>query len=200
MSIHCPMDQSGETFLHLILEVVTSEYCLSVSQCLILQNMSMYISVHVTTFLLSELPIKPFSFCYFLTELYDGKIEQVDKKLVIDKETKQSTQERLFDFIAQCVAEFIKEKKLTKKLPLGFTFSFPVHQTSLTSGTLIRWTKDFSASGAEGQDVVKLLKQAFERRGVSVELCILLYCTWSIPEHNDCIVDWYVQLNIAHIQ
>lgn len=27
---------------------------------------------------------------------------------------------------------------------LGFTFSFPVRQTSIASGTLIKWTKGFS--------------------------------------------------------
>ena len=92
---------------------------------------------------------------------------QIDKKLMIDDETKQSTQEKLFDFIAQCVADFNKEQKITTKLPLGFTFSFPVKQHSLTSGDLIRWTKDFTASGAVGKNVVQLLKEAFDRRGVS---------------------------------
>lgn len=103
----------------------------------------------------------------FFTGLDKGKMTQVDKKMVIDDKTKQSTQEVLFDFIAQSVATFVKEQGITTKLPLGFTFSFPVHQTSLISGTLIRWTKEFSASGAEGNDVVRLLKEAFNRQGVS---------------------------------
>lgn len=91
---------------------------------------------------------------------------QIDKQMVIDDHTKQSTQEILFDFIAKSVAEFMEEHKISTKLPLGFTFSFPVRQTSLISGTLIRWTKDFSATGAEGEDVVRLLRDAFARRGV----------------------------------
>lgn len=82
----------------------------------------------------------------------------------IDDATKQGTQEKLFDFIANAVDTFSKEKGITAKLPLGFTFSFPVHQTSLISGTLIRWTKDFSASGAVGENVVELLKEAFKRK------------------------------------
>lgn len=32
---------------------------------------------------------------------------------------------------------------------------------------LIRWTKGFNCSGVEGEDVVKLLKEAIHRRGVS---------------------------------
>lgn len=93
-------------------------------------------------------------------------MSQVDKQMVIDDKTKQSTQEVLFDFIAKSVAGFMKEQNITTKLPLGFTFSFPVAQTSLISGTLIRWTKDFSATGAMGMDVVQLLRQAFNRQGV----------------------------------
>ncbi len=82
----------------------------------------------------------------------------------IDMATKQGTQEKLFDFIADSVAKFTKDNNITTKLPLGFTFSFPVHQTSLISGTLIRWTKDFSAEGAVGVNVVGLLKEAFEKK------------------------------------
>ena len=95
-------------------------------------------------------------------------IVQVSKKMTIDDATKQSTQEKLFDFIAKAMADFVKEQGIKDKLPLGFTFSFPVHQTSLVSGTLITWTKDFNASGAEGNDVVCMLRDAIDRRpGVS---------------------------------
>lgn len=105
----------------------------------------------------------------FFVELQNGSTEQEFEKLFIDEKTKQSSQEVLFDFIADCVAKFIKDRKIAKKLPLGFTFSFPVKQESLISGKLIRWTKDFKATGAEGQDVVQLLKAAFDKRGVSIQ-------------------------------
>ena len=101
------------------------------------------------------------------TEIKDREISQLDKKLRIDDRTKQSTQEELFDFVAQALLEFEKEHNITENLPIGFTFSFPVHQTSLISGTLIRWTKDFTAKGAEGQDVTKMLEAALRRKGVS---------------------------------
>lgn len=32
----------------------------------------------------------------------------------------------------------------------GFTFSFPVKQTSIDSGILIKWTKGFAVSGTVG--------------------------------------------------
>ena len=98
-------------------------------------------------------------------------------KVEIDTATKQSDQITLFDFIAKSVAEFCKDRNISQKLPLGFTFSFPVRQTSLTSGELIRWTKDFTAKDCVGHDVVKMLRDAFVRRGVSrvfvTQLCEL---------------------------
>lgn len=54
-----------------------------------------------------------------------------------------------------------------EKLPLGFTFSFPLRQLGLTKGILSRWTKGFNCEGVEGEDVVLLLKEAIARRGVS---------------------------------
>lgn len=41
---------------------------------------------------------------------------------------------QLFDHIAHCMAIFIEENNIdkSKKLPLGFTFSFPCKQEGLT--------------------------------------------------------------------
>ncbi|KHN86235.1 Hexokinase-2 [Toxocara canis] len=73
----------------------------------------------------------------------------------------------LFDHIAECLAKFVLDKNLFSKagtLPLGFTFSFPCAQEGLTKARLITWTKGFSASGVEHEDVVKLLREACKRR------------------------------------
>ncbi|KAF3792439.1 Hexokinase-2 [Nymphaea thermarum] len=43
---------------------------------------------------------------------------------------------------------------------LGFTFSFPVEQTSIASGTLIKWTKGFSIDETVGKDIVAELVAA----------------------------------------
>lgn len=55
----------------------------------------------------------------------------------------------LFDFIASSLKEFIdkgndSEVLLGGKRDLGFTFSFPTKQNSISSGVLIKWTKGFS--------------------------------------------------------
>merc|ERR1719458_388938 len=82
----------------------------------------------------------------------------------------------LFDHIASCLAEFVKDRKLeTETLPLGFTFSFPCKQEGLAKASLVRWTKGFNCEGVEGEDVVALLNQALDKRGdVKIDVCAIL--------------------------
>lgn len=103
---------------------------------------------------------------------------------------------QLFDHIVHCIADFMEYMGMKgASLPLGFTFSFPCHQTrldqvslehtqmhklcvflccdtvatliSVSQGILIKWTKGFKASGCEGEDVATLLKDAIHRSEVS---------------------------------
>lgn len=87
-------------------------------------------------------------------------------KFVMDKRHRSGPGTELFDFIAACMEKFLKKYKAAGGvyLDLGFTFSFPVRQTAVASGTLISWTKDFTATGVIGEDVVRLLNEALERR------------------------------------
>ena len=58
--------------------------------------------------------------------------------------------QELFDFIAAALAKFVASEGEDfhllegRQRELGFTFSFPVKQSSIASGTLIKWTKGFS--------------------------------------------------------
>ncbi|GLU22306.1 hypothetical protein SLE2022_383940 [Rubroshorea leprosula] len=76
------------------------------------------------------------------------------------------TSNGLFDFIVTELAKFIAEEgpdfQLTpgRKRELGFTFSFPVMQSSIAPGTLLWWTKGFSIDDIVGQDVVAELTKA----------------------------------------
>ncbi|XP_074780306.1 hexokinase-1 isoform X11 [Athene noctua] len=73
---------------------------------------------------------------------------------------------RLFDHVAECLGDFMEKQQIKdKKLPVGFTFSFPCRQSKLDEGILITWTKRFKASGVEGADVVRLLNKAIKKRG-----------------------------------
>lgn len=90
-----------------------------------------------------------------------------------------------------------------RKRELGFTFSFPVKQTSISSGILIKWTKGFAVSGTvrasqiqvqnsfrcfacvmilmtdlksfqSGKDVVACLNEAMQRQGLQMQVSALV--------------------------
>ncbi|XP_060209857.1 hexokinase-2 isoform X1 [Lycium barbarum] len=91
-----------------------------------------------------------------------------------------SSSDALFDFIATALAKFVATEGDDFHLPpsgqreLGFTFSFPVKQMSVASGTLIKWTKGFSIEDAVGKDVVGELIKAMERVGLDVRVAALV--------------------------
>ncbi|OAY82144.1 Hexokinase-1 [Ananas comosus] len=86
----------------------------------------------------------------------------------------------LFDFIASALAQFIASESDDFHLPdgrqreLGFTFSFPVKQSSIASGALIKWTKGFAIDGTVGEDVVAELTRALERQGLDMRVSALV--------------------------
>ncbi|KAL3894873.1 MAG: hypothetical protein SGCHY_005021 [Lobulomycetales sp.] len=104
------------------------------------------------------------------------------KKFVVREDLKTGTAKELFDFFALCVEQFmlqdlgLEKADLSADPPrkLGFTFSFPVQQTSLAKGYLVSWTKGFSATGVVEQDVVALLQEAFARREININVAALV--------------------------
>lgn len=111
------------------------------------------------------------------------------EKHVVKKESKQfsipphlmvGSSHELFDFIAAALANFVATEDENFVLPpgrqreLGFTFSFPVRQLSLASGTLIKWTKGFLIEDAIGQDIVAELTKAMERVGLDMHVTALV--------------------------
>ncbi|KAK1882186.1 Hexokinase-2 [Dissostichus eleginoides] len=95
------------------------------------------------------------------------KVLKMDSQIcAIPKEMMLGSGEQLFDHIADCLGHFLVSHNLKgQTLPLGFTFSFPCEQKEIDKSILIRWTKGFNCSGVEGEDVVKLLRKAIDRRG-----------------------------------
>jgi hexokinase len=93
---------------------------------------------------------------------FQAKIYEIPKAIQVGTGT------ALFDHIAMCLSDFVKEQNIQdESLPLGFTFSFPCRQIGLTEGILIKWTKGFNCEGVVGENVVELLNAAIKRRDVS---------------------------------
>ncbi|XP_077933764.1 hexokinase HKDC1 [Halichoerus grypus] len=95
----------------------------------------------------------------------------------------------LFDYVADCLADFMKTKGLKhKKLPLGLTFSFPCRQTKLEEGILLSWTKKFKARGVQGTDVVSCLTKAI-RKHKDIDVDILALVNDTVGTMMTCAYD-----------
>lgn len=102
---------------------------------------------------------------------------------------------KLFSFLALQIEKFLKEhhndhfesrrkRRPTFSVPqgyreedifyLGFTFSFPVEQTAINSGKLMRWTKGFDIPEAVGKDVCALLQAEVDKLSLPVRVAALV--------------------------
>uniref|UniRef100_A0A0E0JNF0 4-hydroxy-4-methyl-2-oxoglutarate aldolase n=1 Tax=Oryza punctata TaxID=4537 RepID=A0A0E0JNF0_ORYPU len=107
-------------------------------------------------------------------------IKQDSKGISIPRHLMSSSSHELFDFVATALAKFVASEGEDCYLPegtqreLGFTFSFPVKQTSIASGTLIKWTKSFAIDEMVGKDVVDELNMAIRRQGLDMKVTALV--------------------------
>ncbi|CAN1314924.1 Hexokinase-2, chloroplastic [Linum perenne] len=110
----------------------------------------------------------------------DRVIATESEQVSIPQDLMFGTSEQLFDFIANGLARFAEKEGGEFKLPngrereIGFTFSFPVRQTSIDSGLLIKWTKGFAVSGTAGRDVVACLNESMERQALDMRVSALV--------------------------
>lgn len=127
-------------------------------------------------------------------ELGKNKYFKMDQNVfACSKELMTGTGLELFDYIANCLHQFVttNEIKSQHALPLGFTFSFPMSQLSIDSGKLVRWTKGFTCDGVVGQDIVELLNKSINNiPGLNIKTCAILNdtvgtlmsCAWKNPK------------------
>ncbi|CAL1414288.1 unnamed protein product [Linum trigynum] len=107
-------------------------------------------------------------------------VKQESVEVSIPPHVMTATSDELFNFIAQALKRFVDTEgedmrpSPGRQRELGFTFSFPVNQTSISSGNLIKWTKGFSIDETVGQDVVAELTKAMERVGVDMRVAALV--------------------------
>lgn len=110
------------------------------------------------------------NFRVILVELDQGEVlQEIVKQYSIDDELRVGGAEvatALFDYLGQCLCEFVEENDLVSiPLPLGFTFSFPMQQHSLSSATLAAWAKSFNLPTVIGADVVEMLRESLHKLG-----------------------------------
>ncbi|THU70865.1 hypothetical protein C4D60_Mb08t29510 [Musa balbisiana] len=112
----------------------------------------------------------------------------------IPQELMTGTSEELFNFIASILKQFVQsENDGFQQLPddrkdLGFTFSFPMKQLSISSGVLIKWTKGFSIEDAVGKDIAQCLNEAMTKIGLNMRVAALVndtVGTLALGHYND---------------
>ncbi|XP_022754971.1 hexokinase-1-like isoform X1 [Durio zibethinus] len=107
-------------------------------------------------------------------------VKQEFEEVSIPPHLMTGSSDALFDYIAAALAKFVATESEGlhvspgRQRELGFTFSFPVRQTSISSGALIKWTKGFSIDDTVGQDVVGELTKAMERVGLDMRVAALV--------------------------
>ncbi|KAI6085398.1 hexokinase [Hypoxylon rubiginosum] len=113
--------------------------------------------------------------------LTDNKSEFdiIQSKYRMPEELKTGESEELWEYIADCLKQFIEthhggEAPTEGKIPLGFTFSYPATQNYIDEGILQRWTKGFDINGVEGQNVVPMLEAALDQQNVPITVSALI--------------------------
>ncbi|CAG8089637.1 unnamed protein product [Penicillium salamii] len=106
-----------------------------------------------------------------------GAFDITQSKYKMPDELRTGTAEELWEYIADCLQQFIEthhQEKNIAKIPLGFTFSYPATQEYVDHGILQRWTKGFDIDGVEGKDVVPPLEEILKKRGLPIKVAALI--------------------------
>ncbi|ORX52051.1 actin-like ATPase domain-containing protein [Hesseltinella vesiculosa] len=116
--------------------------------------------------------------------LGDGHVKVSEVKHAITPELRVGTGVAFFDWIADAVQELVLEKARhlfkpdqvsgKETLYLGVCWSFPVDQTAVNHGTILRMGKGIALSDTEGRDLTDMFHEAFDRKGLNVKVNAIL--------------------------
>jgi hexokinase len=95
-----------------------------------------------------------------------SEFDITQSKYRLPEELKTGSADELWEYIADCLQQFVETHygAPKKNLHLGFTFSYPATQDYIDHGVLQRWTKGFDIAGGESHDVVPMLEEALAKR------------------------------------
>jgi len=115
--------------------------------------------------------------CEIILTEEKSEFDIIQSKYRMPEELKTGESEELWEYIADCLQQFVETHHNGQKLDelhLGFTFSFPATQDYIDHGVLQRWTKGFDIAGVEGENVVPMFEAAIAKRGVPIKLTALI--------------------------
>ncbi|KAI8065643.1 hypothetical protein BC940DRAFT_326850 [Gongronella butleri] len=110
--------------------------------------------------------------------LGNGKVQvdEVKRTIGMTDPLRTGQVEPFFDWMVDTVAMLLEKQQLdpASALSMGVSWSFPVDQTSLSDGTLLRMGKGFNLQDIEGRDLKTLFHDAFERKHLNVKVTALI--------------------------
>ena len=98
----------------------------------------------------------------------------------INEKIRQLTGQSFFNWMSERISDMLTEYNnlngtTNARLQVGLAWSFPIEQTSPSTGRLLKMGKGFRAShGLEGRDLSKLIMDACLARGLNVEMCAIV--------------------------
>ncbi|XP_014768076.1 hexokinase HKDC1 [Octopus bimaculoides] len=112
----------------------------------------------------------------FRVKFVNGKADTCLKYYKMPAECFKGSSLQVFEFMADCIKEFLTYDNLDNcgRLPLGFTFSFPSTKKSLTDVELIIWTKTFKCTDGPGMNVGQTLEDCLKRKNIPVDLVAII--------------------------
>ena len=120
------------------------------------------------------------------------------KSYPISDDMKKGPASALMDLMAERMVEFAAECGESMRTPdggeeptLGFCFSFPVSQTALDAGTLIRWTK---GAGRTCRATAALPSRTSDRAAIHLQGCAVASCCTPRRTHRG----WYGAMAAQH--
>ncbi|KAI9475601.1 MAG: hypothetical protein EXX96DRAFT_573920 [Benjaminiella poitrasii] len=106
------------------------------------------------------------------------KVTEIRRQISPHDPLRTSRATVFFDWIVDAIAELIDtigyQQCKEEPLSLGICWSFPIDQTSISKGKILRMGKGFTIDGIEGQDLSSLFHKAFERKSLYVKVTALL--------------------------
>lgn len=104
--------------------------------------------------------------CEIILTKEKSEFDIIQSKYKMPEDLKTGSREELWEYIADCLLQFIQSHHGHDKisLPLGFTFSYPATQNYIDHGILQRWTKGFDIADVEGHNVAPMLEAAIAKK------------------------------------
>ncbi|KAI7872905.1 hypothetical protein BDF14DRAFT_1750098 [Spinellus fusiger] len=101
-------------------------------------------------------------------------VTEVRRTIAFNDPLRTGSYKAFFDWIADAVEELLSKIDTHTPLSMGICWSFPINQTDISTGTILRMGKGFEIKDIEGKDLNTLCSEAFRRKAILVTVTALM--------------------------